>query len=55
MLSRRYGVFKHQVRTRLPKRIRYATVCRKCKRAVKQSDKCITCQTEFAIYWGQAW
>ncbi len=50
-----YEVFKHTVRKKLPKRIRYATVCRKCKKAVSQREKCMTCQTEFALYWGQAW
>ena len=55
MPRKHYDVFKHSVRTKLPKKIRYATVCRKCRKSTRISDKCITCQIDFANYWGQAW
>lgn len=51
----RYDKFKMKVRKTLPDSIRYRTVCRKCKNATKQNDRCVTCQIEFAISWGQAW
>jgi len=54
MPRRHYDVFKHKVRTKLPKRIRYATVCRKCKK-VRVTQQCLTCQIDAALAWGQAW
>jgi hypothetical protein len=55
IMGNRYDRFKMKVRKTLPDSIRYRTVCRKCKKATKQNDRCITCQTEFAVSWGQAW
>ena len=54
-MGNRYDRFKMKVRKTLPDSIRYRTVCRKCKNATKQNDRCVTCQIEFAISWGQAW
>jgi len=55
MPSKHYDVFKHRVRQKMPKRIRYATVCRRCKKATTQSDRCLTCQIDFATWWGRAY
>ena len=53
MPRQHYDIFKHTVRTKLPKKIRYATVCRKCKK--NHADKCWTCKIEFAQAWGRAY
>jgi len=53
MPRKHYDVFKHKVRTNLPKRIRYATVCRKCKRTERVSDLCLTCKIEQALKWSR--
>jgi len=45
--------FKMGVRKRLPKRIRNATVCRKCVNTHVISDKCISCQLDQAVNWGR--
>lgn len=50
MPRQHYDVFKHKVRTKLPKKIRFATVCRKC-RTPKISDRCFTCITDEAKLW----
>lgn len=54
-MGNRYDRFKIKVRKKLPDAIRYRTVCRKCKKAEKQNDRCLSCQIEFAVSWGQAW
>jgi len=53
MPRKHYDVFKHKVRTKLPKRIRYATVCRGCKKAKTISQLCLTCKIEQAKYWAK--
>jgi len=45
--------FKMGVRKRLPKKIRYATVCRKCRQSSSIRDRCISCQIEQAVSWGR--
>lgn len=45
-----YDIFKHKVRKKLPKKIRYATVCRKCTVATV-SNKCLTCKIDEAMLW----
>lgn len=55
MPRKHYDVFKHRVRKKLPKKVRYATVCRKCKKTNIISEKCLTCKIDFALYWGKAW
>ena len=50
MPSKHYDVFKHRVRQKLPKKIRYATVCRKCKKETL-ADRCFTCIVEEAMRW----
>ncbi len=45
--------FKMKVRKRLPRKIRNATVCRKCVNTCVISDKCISCQIEQAVNWGK--
>ena len=50
MPRKHYDVFKHKVRTKLPKRIRYATVCRRCRK-VSVIDKCLTCKIDEAMLW----
>ena len=54
-MGNRYDKFKMKVRNALPDSIRYRTVCRKCKKARIQSEKCLSCQIDFALDWGQAW
>ena len=51
MPRQHYDVFKHKVRTKLPKKIRYATVCRKCRKTDKIIDLCFTCQIDQAKLW----
>ena len=53
-MGNRYDRFKIKVRKVLPDSIRYRTVCRKYKKAKTQSEKCLSCQIEFAIDWGRA-
>jgi|11BtaG_2_1085332.scaffolds.fasta_scaffold00713_6 hypothetical protein len=53
MPSKHYDIFKHRVRTKLPKQIRFATVCRKCKKANKISDLCLTCKIDQAKNWAK--
>lgn len=54
MINKHYVIFKHRVRMKLPKSLRFATVCRKCRKEVV-SKKCFTCKIEGAIEWGRAW
>jgi len=46
----KYSMLKHKVRKKLPDRVRYATVCRKCT-IVILSDRCFTCKIEQARSW----
>lgn len=50
MPRQHYDIFKHKVRTKLPKKIRYATVCRRCRKE-KIANRCLTCQIEEAMLW----
>ena len=50
MPRKHYDIFKHKVRTKLPKKIRYATVCRKCKTETI-SNRCFTCRIDEALLW----
>lgn len=54
MPRKHYDVFKHRVRRKMPKRIRYATVCRGCGKG-NQADKCFTCKIDFALWFGRAY
>jgi len=47
-----YIRFKHKLRQRLPEKIRYATVCRKCKTPVV-TKRCDTCKIEQAVWWSK--
>ena len=47
-----YIRFKHKLRQRLPEKIRFATVCRKCKTA-NVIKKCTTCKIEEAFLWSK--
>ena len=51
-MGKRYGKFKHKVRNKLPDRIRYATVCRKCNTPII-SDRCFTCKLDQAKGWSK--
>ena len=53
MPRQHYDIFKHKVRTKLPKKIRYATVCRRCKKSSRISDLCLTCKIEQAEHWAK--
>jgi len=46
-----YLTFKHRVRQRLPNKIRFATVCRKCSKALTTQDLCLTCKIDQASKW----
>ena len=48
-----YLTFKHKVRTKLPNKIRYATVCRKCKKAQSILAKCFTCKVDQTVDWSK--
>ena len=50
MPRQHYDIFKHKVRTKLPKKIRYATVCRRCKTEII-SKRCLTCKIDEAMLW----
>lgn len=51
MPRQHYDIFKHKVRTKLPKKIRYATVCRRCKKQSIVSERCFTCRIDEALLW----
>lgn len=51
MPRQHYDIFKHKVRNKLPKKIRYATVCRKCKKQPIINERCFTCQIDEALLW----
>lgn len=50
MPRQHYDIFKHKVRTKLPKKIRYATVCKRCKKEAI-NNRCFTCKIDEAMLW----
>jgi len=50
MPRQHYDIFKHKVRTKLPKKIRYATVCKRCKKETI-NKRCFTCKIDEAMLW----
>jgi|8_EtaG_2_1085327.scaffolds.fasta_scaffold00852_6 hypothetical protein len=46
-----YLVFKHKVRMKMPKFIRFKTVCRKCIKTTRTTEKCLTCKIDGASGW----
>ena len=45
--------FKMVVRKKMPRRLRFATVCRKCRKSSTIKGQCISCQIEQALQWGR--
>jgi hypothetical protein len=47
---------RYKVKSKIPRKIRHKTICRKCKKAVINSpDRCMVCMVEDAVNWGRAY
>lgn len=46
-----YEVFKHRVRAKLPNKIRFATVCKRCSETTNITERCWTCKLDEAKKW----
>ena len=55
-VRKKIGQVRYIVKSKIPRKMRHKTICRKCKQAKTNSpNRCMVCKVEDAISWGRAY